>query len=58
MNNLKKKTNDVKKIKPKNKPKVRFIIEREYAGKSTFSELFEPIVEMMVREKYNEQIRL
>ncbi len=38
----------------KTKPKVRFIVEREYTGTKTFEELFEPLLEMMIREKYKD----
>ncbi len=46
------------KKKARKKPKVKFIVEREYVGDCTFDELFEPLLEMMIKDKYNELVGL
>ncbi len=55
MNNLKKKSK-INTVKKSRKDKVRFIVEIEYKGTSTFLELSETIVELVVINDINQQI--
>ncbi len=58
MNNFKQKTKKKQNetVKKSKHDKIRFVVSREYRGTSSFSELFEPIVEVMVRNDINQQM--